>query len=654
MGERPIIAAILGAVLMLATAPACAQRADNNALTQSDDAFGKSISGEQIGIYNADDVRGFSPSEAGNLRIEGLYFDQQANPTDRLIDNTTIHVGISAQGYPFPAPTGIADRALRRAGAKRLASVALNYGPFDGKSAEVDAQIPFDGDRLGLAAGVGVYRERNGFGGTPEFLSIGLVGRFHPSPGIEILPFWSSIKVRSDESQSLIFPATRDASGNAIKPFLPSRLERGRFFGQKWAVFDANLFNYGLVAKADPLGFDVRLGVFRSTFNALKDHNDLLFDTEPDGNVRNRVVIIDRGNRFASTSGELRISRRFDEGPRRHTLVASVRARDQVRRFGGADSRSLGVSRIDVEDFRPEPVSSIGPKTRDEVRQTTFGLGYQGRWRNVGEISLGIQKTRYSKRITDPDPAAIPVPVSRASPILYSATAALYLSKRIALYGGYTTGLEESPVAPNEALNRNEAPPAIRTRQKEAGIRWAITDKASAVIGVFDISKPYFNLDANNNFTQLGQVRNRGVEVSVSGEVVPGLNLLIGNLFLDSVVSGQEVDRGLIGRRPVGATKRHTIIGLDYKLPWVRGLSLDVNFESTSARTANTANTLVIPARGVASLGARYRFKVDRTPTVLRFQVQNVGDTFGWNVFGSGIFTANGARRWLMVLAADI
>ena len=128
--------------------PANAQRTDNNAVTSADDAFGKTVVGdEQIGIYNPDDVRGFSPVSAGNLRLEGLFFDQQSYLTDRLIDGSTIHVGISAQGYPFPAPTGIADYSLRKPGDKFVASIGLNYGPWYGKSAELDVQVPITGRR---------------------------------------------------------------------------------------------------------------------------------------------------------------------------------------------------------------------------------------------------------------------------------------------------------------------------------------------------------------------------------------------------------------------------------------------------------------------------------------------------------------------------
>ena len=55
-----------------------AQRAEENVTTGSEDAFGRSIGNESIGIYNEGDVRGFSPIEAGNVRLEGLYFDRLA------------------------------------------------------------------------------------------------------------------------------------------------------------------------------------------------------------------------------------------------------------------------------------------------------------------------------------------------------------------------------------------------------------------------------------------------------------------------------------------------------------------------------------------------------------------------------------------------
>jgi iron complex outermembrane receptor protein len=474
--------------------------------------------------------------------------------------------------------------------------------------------------------------------------TMAVIGRFAPASDVEILPFWSRIKVRDEESQSLIF-----TDGT----FLPQRIRRDRFLGQKWADFGGTLGNYGLIAKAKPAGLEISAGVFRSYFQSSEEHVDLLFGTQRDGSVANRVVVVDGGNRFASTSGEVRVAKAFSEGPRWHNFVASLRGREQSRRYGGAALASLGASVIGVEDFRPEQSPSIGLKTRDSVTQKTIGLGYQGRWAKVGELSFGVQKTDYAKDIIDPDPAIV-FPRTVSNPWLFSANAAAYVTDRLALYGGYARGLEESPVAPVEAINRNEAPPAILTTQKEAGVRWKVSEGVSAVLGYFDIDKPYFNLDPTQRFRALGQVRNRGFEFSLAGPVAEGLYVVAGNVWLDATVSGEEVDRGVIGRRPIGTFRRHTIISMDYQVPGVPPLSLNAYFEGTSARTANALDTLRIPTRAVVHLGARYKFKVADKPLLLRAQVQNVTNTFGWAVGGSGFFVPNGNRRYSLSLAADL
>jgi iron complex outermembrane receptor protein len=41
------------------------------------------------------------------------------------------------------------------------------------------------------------------------------------------------------------------------------------------------------------------------------------------------------------------------------------------------------------------------------------------------------------------------------------------------------------------------------------------------VAGLFEIRKPYFNLDASNRYQQLGSTENAGLEISVSGPVLP-------------------------------------------------------------------------------------------------------------------------------------
>ena len=200
-----ISAAVVAA--LCSTSVALAQRTTDNATTQSKDAFGKRVGDEQIGIYNPYDVRGFSAVDAGNTRIEGLYYQQQASPTDRLIEGSTMRVGISAQGYAFPAPTGIADYSLRKPGEKTLLSMVGRVGPFNATVGQLDLSLPIDGRRLGVQAGIAYYNDNQHFGGTPHYLSLGVTPVWRPSDTVEIMPFWSSVRTTSQEAQTLVFTA---------------------------------------------------------------------------------------------------------------------------------------------------------------------------------------------------------------------------------------------------------------------------------------------------------------------------------------------------------------------------------------------------------------------------------------------------------------
>jgi iron complex outermembrane receptor protein len=622
--------------------PAMAQRTDNNAVTAAQDAFGSSVGDEKIGIYNSEDVRGFSPVAAGNVRIEGLYFDQQSHVTDRLLDGTTVRVGLTAQGYPFPAPTGIADYTLRKPGAERVISLGLTWGPLGGKVAELDLETPLVGETLGLTLGGGIFRERKPHGSASKIESIAGSLRFAPSQDVSIQPFFSQIDIRSDEAASLLF--TRNDA-------LPDAIPRAQFFGQKWSDFAGQIRNYGVVSKARLAGFEAALGVFRSQLRVDTDFADLLLNTEQDGRVGKRLIYADRDNFYGSTSGEFRVSRSFDEGVRRHTLLATLKGRQLSRRYGGTALIDLGASFADREDFRPEPVFTTGAKSHDHVTQKTWGLGYDLRWKGVGEFGASVQKSDYSKRVEEPGGR---LARSQDNPWLYSLTGAVHLAEPLVLYGGMVRGLEESDTAPLEAVNGNAAPPAIHTRQKDFGLRWTIAPHISAVLGWFDISKPYYALDSVRVFRELGAVRKRGVEFSLSGTLAPGLTVVAGGLYNKAQVSGEEVDLGLTGSRPAGTARLRLSTNLNWELPWHKPLTLTGQIITFTRWAANSANSYYVPGRTIVHMGARYRFDVGSTHMLLRGKVENIFNTFGWTASSSGFITANQPRRYSLSLAVDL
>ena len=171
----------------------------------------------------------------------------------------------------------------------------------------------------------------------------------------------------------------------------------------------------------------------------------------------------------AATSGELRVTHSIPDGPRLHVVHVSLRGRDERAEFGGSDVLDFGPGRIGVRVTDPQPTTfRFGDLSRSHVQQTTIGLAYDGRWKDVGEISFGFSRASFSKATAIPN---VPVAETRSNPLLYNMTLAAEISKAVTLYGGYSRGLEGSGVAPPNATNRNEPLPVILTEQTDAGVR---------------------------------------------------------------------------------------------------------------------------------------------------------------------------------------
>lgn len=632
---------VLGAAAF--ASPTYAQRVADNAVTAAEDAFGATVGNESIGLYSASSVRGFSPVMAGNVRIEGIYFDRQGYTSPRFTPSSTIRVGLSSQGYLFPAPTGIVDYRLQRAGDDAVVSVVAGSGAYQAPYVEVDAKVPLVPGRWGLAAGLSHGLEEYYDGSAATYTRAALIPRWRPSEHVEVLPFVAITQGRDEEAA----PSIR-TSGD----FLPPEVRRRHYFGQPWTQKDSRSLNYGVVAKAR-LGTEWALagGLFGSSFRTDRAFANLFLDTTAEGMTR-EVVIADPEHRYASTSGELRLSRSLTDGPRLHTLHASVRARDVSKDYGGsAPAMDLGWHPLGEAVPTPAPVAfAYRARTHDSVRQWTAGLAYEGRWRDVGELGLGVQKTDYRKQVRLP---GLPTARTEDSPLLVYATAAAHLSKDWVLYAGYTRGLEESGIAPESAANRNEALPAIRTQQIDAGVRWNIGEQWRLVAGLFKVEKSYFINDENNVYTVMGDVQHRGVELSLSGRASEDLTLLAGAVLMDPQVTGPAVESGALGSKPVGQTDRLLRLNADYQLPFA-GWTVDLGATHYGERVASRNGRSKTPAYTLVDLGARYRFQLAGKPASLRAQVLNLTDTFYWTIQGNNSFGMADKRRWQLSLTVDI
>lgn len=630
----------LGALVLGAT-PALAQdRSSYNAITQADDAFGFSIGRESVGIYTSGNARGFSPTAAGNVRIDGLYFDPLVTPTSAISNSTSIKVGLSAQGYPFTAPSGVVDYALVRPASQATSAIA-NADSYGGYGLELDGSVPIS---AALAVGYGasgVHTEF--FDGTSNFLrSESIIGRWRPRAGIEIIPFWMAVDDYHDEVSPSYVP-----SGE----FIP-RLPRQRsFVGPDWAAYRSTGVNEGMVANAS-LGENwvVRLGAFRSVIDYKRGFESLLANETPNG-TGEHLIIADPRRLNQSLSGELRLAHVIPDGPRLHTLQLSIRERGAHRQFGGSEKIDFGQGSVEAPFHPAEPALSFGSLSRDHVQQATFGVAYDGRWKNVGELSFSLARAFYRKTTALADQ---PIVRATSSPWLYDATIAANVARGLVVYAGYARGLEESGLAPANASNRNEPLPAIITQQKDAGFRLNITAKLRLVAGVFDLTRPYFGFDQTSRYLQVGTSDNRGAEVSLSGAITPRLNILLGGVFLDAKVAARADTGDVIGRRPVGIPGHILNASANWRAPFAKGVELDLALYQRGTVPGTTDNLVILPRWTRVDLGARYHFRLVKQPTTFRLHLVNVFDTAGPMSEGPGIYRFNPGRVLTGTMTVDL
>jgi len=641
-----IIQAVAHGALICAASSAWAQRAGDNALASAQDAFGTTVGNESIGLYTARDVRGFDPVQAGNVRLEGLYFDRQApNPNEifvnSLVSGSSVRVGLSAQSYLFPAPTGIAEVRLRIPGDEQSISGVVGYGPYTKLALEANAEIPI-GTTFGLGIGGAFIQDDNGDNSTPNIYTVSTLGHWQPTDGVEVIPFLSFKYTQGQNPRPNVYPAG---------PVLPPPIPRHVSFVQPWAENFATDMNFGTIVNANLSDtWRLRAGVFRSYVVRRQWFNSLFQDAQPDGTAESTVVAYPR-QEFGSYSGEVRLSKVITAGEWRHTVTAAARGRLVRRNFGGTDSESLGTVTLGVLEEVPEPVFTFRDLSRDRVRQGTGGIAYEAIWAGVGEFSAGLQKTFYRRELTVPATADT---LTTDSPLLPNATLALHATDWLTVFGSYTRGLEESGEATNNATNRGEALPAIRTSQVDAGVRFKITPGLTAVTTLFEVKKPYLALNNVNLFTQVGNVRHRGVEISIAGEVAEGLTIVAGSVFLQARISGDLVDQGLIGRVPLGRIPRSSNFDVEYGPESWGGVSVDMQIDNQGSRFFTADNLGRIKGRTLVNIGGRYRFSIGDNPATLRFQVRNVANTYRWDINANQLaLVAEEKRRFLLSLAAD-
>jgi iron complex outermembrane recepter protein len=290
------------------------------------------------------------------------------------------------------------------------------------------------------------------------------------------------------------------------------------------------------------------------------------------------------------------------------------------------------------------------------VRQTSLMAGYIGRLEGVGLVNLGLQRASFRGRTV----TAAETTATEARHWLYNVSLGIDIAPDLMAYIGTQRGLEDNGVAPQNATNRDEQLPAGLSRQYEAGLRWEI-GKHVLLVGIFEITKPYYSLDGDGFYTRLGTVKHTGIEASFSGHFLDGrLSLLAGVAVMDPAVSGAGRDEGIVGRIPVGTRGTRGRIDLNYRTDLWGGFTptLALEYRGTTAAASDPipgsgGRQLELGSHLSIDIGFRQPLRIGGVPASLRVRVEDLLDQRRWLVPTSRTLFAADRRRFSAAVLVD-
>nr|WP_226573405.1 TonB-dependent siderophore receptor [Mangrovibacter yixingensis] len=225
--------------------------------------------------------------------------------------------------------------------------------------------------------------------------------------------------------------------------------------------------------------------------------------------------------------------------------------------------------------------------------------------------------------------------------------------KPVSLYANHTEALQPGDTIGSGALNFGQSLGIIHSKQNEVGVKMDF-GRVGGSLSLFEIKKPSAINDyvGSSYYTRLdGEQRNRGIELNVFGEPMLGLRLNASTTWIDPELSKTENGTN-DGNDAIGVPRFVGVLGAEYDIPQVEGLTATARVNHTGSQYADAANTKKLDSYTTLDLGVRYRMRIneDKNEMVWRVGVENVTNEKYWSSVESyGYYIFQGDPRTLKV-----
>lgn len=532
---------------------------------------------------------------------------------------TRLTIGAENGGHAMTS----ADLA-RRFGEEERFGVRLNAAKRDGETTVEDEKRSLDMFALGLDYQGDNYRLSADLGHQYHFID-------NPRPS-----------VTPDGG----IPSAPDADDNFAQPWTYSKEKQT--FGTFRAEYDFSDAVTGWLAAGVREGEEKnRLAGFTSTESGTGTYSR--FD-----NRREEEVL----------TSEAGLRSRLQTGPVSHELVASVAVFNREERnayafgdFGGFpgnlyDPYSTPIPPADalIGGSMSDPNVTERVNTQSIAVADTMGFLDDHLLVTIGARRQGIETKNYSNDTGSRTSSYNRYKTTPVAGVVYR------LTDDMSVYANYIEGLVKGDSAPGEAnglpvTNAGESLAPYVSKQTEIGLKYDAGNIGGS-LAIFSTEKP-FGVISDQTFTDGGEQRNRGIELSLFGEPIYGVRLLGGVTLLDAELTKTEngVDEG---NHAIGVPRTQVNFGSEWDVPGIEGLTLTGRALYTDSQYADTANDMEVSSWTRFDLGARYRVVVEDRDVTLRARLDNVTGRDYWASVG-GFPNANymvlGAPRTLSVSA---
>jgi iron complex outermembrane recepter protein len=311
----------------------------------------------------------------------------------------------------------------------------------------------------------------------------------------------------------------------------------------------------------------------------------------------------------------------------------------------------FGIPAAPVDIFNPVYNNTVVPTGRNSVSFTTrdtLGIYLQDQITLAENLKLllggriDIFEERKTDRLTNVDTRQSDTAFSPRVGIVYQPIPPISLYASFARSFAPTIGIS----ATGSAFQPE------RGTQYEVGIKADLTSKLSTTLAFYDLTRTNVTTaDPNNpNFSvQTGEQRSRGIELDISGEILPGWNIIGGYAYNDARVTKDNTIP--VGNRLFAAPNHSFNLWTTYKIQEgdLQGFGFGLGFYYAGETAGNLANTFVVPS--YFRTDAAIFYERDRFRAALNFR--NLFNTEYYRATGSetlvGLgdpFTVQGTLSW--------